>query len=298
MKPKPPPEIHVRELCRCLTAGLAWVRPEAARSFRADASCLTLVPWTHRFYGSDRDIALDRPGIDHILQQPEPSAEDIKQIQSLELKIRRYVHLLGDALPRFGRLIARPEMRLTMAEARRYLFDVDGVATEVRGMLKGPLVEAWDAGEEVLLIGHSMGSVIAYDTLWELAHEARDPRRVDLFMTLGSPLASRLIYENLRGATRTGVERYPTNIRRWENFSARAEMTALRPRLKRYFGEMVELGITESIVDHTDIYNHFRGDIGLNVHKSYGYLVAPQVAGAIANWLVGGSPEDPESSSG
>jgi hypothetical protein len=294
MKPKPPPEIHVHELCRCLTAGLAWARPEAARLFQADDSCLTLIPWTYRFYGSHRDIALDRPGIDHILQQPAPSPSDLQEIDSLERRIRRYVHLVGDALPLVGRLLARPEMRLTMAEARRYLFDAGGVATEVRKMLKGPLVAAWDAGEEVLLIGHSLGSVIAYDTLWELAHETHDPRSVDLFMTLGSPLASRLIYRNLRGVSRTGIERYPTNIRRWENFAAQGEMTALRPRLQPYFGEMVELGITASLVDHTGFYNHFRGDIGLNVHKSYGYLVAPEVAGAIADWLLGRSLADAE----
>jgi hypothetical protein len=287
MKPKPPPEIHMHELCRCLTTGLAWVRPEAARLFRADTSCLTLIPWTFRFYGSYRDIGLDRPGIDRLLQQPVPSDEDLREIHSVERRVRRYVHLVGDALPFVGRLIARPDMRLTMSEARRYLLDVGGVATEVRAMLKAPLLEAWDAGEEVLLIGHSMGSVIAYDTLWELSREARDPRRVDLLITMGSPLASRLIFENLRGANRSGAERYPANIRRWENFSAIAEMTALRPRLARYFGEIVALGLTESLVDHTDIYNHFRGDIGLNVHKSYGYLLSPQVAGAIADWLLG-----------
>lgn len=292
MKPKPLPETHLRELCRCLTAGLAWARPEAARQFLGAADCLTLVPWTYRFYGSHRDIALDQPGIDHVLHQPEPSADDLREIDSLERKIRRYMHILGDAMPLFGRLIAQPEMRLTMAEARRYLFNAGGVATEIRAMLKEPLVRAWDEGQTVLLIGHSLGSVIAYDTLWELAHEAGDSRRVDMFMTLGSPLASRLIRRNLRGADREGIDRYPTNIRRWENFSARAEMTALHPRLTRYFGEMLELGLVESFVDHTDVYNHFRGDIGLNVHKSYGYLVAPQVAGTIADWLLGGPVEE------
>ncbi|HSG65763.1 MAG TPA: hypothetical protein VLD39_12215 [Gammaproteobacteria bacterium] len=287
MKPKPPPDLHMRELCRCLAAGLAWARPEAARAFTADSSCLTLVSWTHRFYGSYRDLALDWPGIDQILHEPDPSAEDIAEIESLERKVRRIVHLLGDSLPLVGRLIARPEMRLTMAEARRYLFDKGGVATEIRNMLKTPLTAAWDAGEEVLLIGHSMGSVIAYDALWELAHIARDPRRVDLFITLGSPLASRLIRQNLRGVRRSGAERYPTNIRRWENFAAKGEMTALRPRLQRYFGEMVELGLVESLTDHVDVYNHFRGDVGLNPHKSYGYLIAPAVAGTIADWLLG-----------
>lgn len=287
MKPKPPPEIHRHELCRCLAAGLAWARPEAARLFTADEDCLTLVSWTYLFYGRYRDIALDRPGIDRILQQPDPSAEDIEEIDSLERKVRRYMHLLGDMLPLFGRLIARPEMRLTMAEARRYLFDAGGVATEVRNMLKEPLTAALDAGERVLLIGHSLGSVIAYDALWELSRDRGDQRKIDLFMTLGSPLASRLIRENIRGASRIGADRYPSNVRRWENFASRAEMTALRPQLERYFGEMVELGLLEALVDHTDIYNHFRGDVGLNVHKSYGYLITHRVAATIAAWLLG-----------
>jgi len=286
MKPKPPPEIHAHELCRCLTAGLAWARPEAARTFTARSSCLTLVPWTYRFYGSYRDIALDRPGIDAILHEPEPSDEDLAQIESIARKIRRWMHLLGDAMPRFSRIIARPEMRLTMTEARRYLHDADGVATEIRAMLKAALRQAWEAGEDVLLIGHSLGSVIAYDTLWELSHEDRDAERVDLFLSLGSPLASRLIRENLRGVTRAGAERYPANIRRWKNFAARGELTALRPRLEPYFGEMVELGVLESLEDRIDLYNHFRGDIGLNVHKSYGYLVNDAVADTIGEWLL------------
>ena len=114
MKPKPPPDIHMRELSRCLTTGLAWARPEAARRLRDNPECLTLVSWTYSFYGSYRDVALDRPGIDRILQQPDPTPEDIEEIDSLERKIRRYLHILGDSLPLVGRFIARPEMRLTM----------------------------------------------------------------------------------------------------------------------------------------------------------------------------------------
>jgi pimeloyl-ACP methyl ester carboxylesterase len=286
MKPKPQPEIHIGELRRCLLSGLAWARPEAARKLRADPSCLTLVPWTYRFYGSYRDIALDKPGIDAILHEPDPSDEDVAEIESLARKVRRWMHLLGDSLPRFSRIIARPEMRLTMSEARRYLNDIRGIATEVRAMVRAPLREAWNNGEEVLLIGHSLGSVIAYDTLWELSHQEGLDQRVDLFVTLGSPLASRLIRENLCGVARTGEERYPTNIRNWKNFAARGELTALRPRLERYFGEMVGLGILDSLEDHVDLYNHFRGDIGLNVHKSYGYLINDAVAGTIGDWLL------------
>jgi hypothetical protein len=127
--------------------------------------------------------------------------------------------------------------------------------------------------------------VIAYDALWELAHDDRHSGRVDLFMTLGSPLASRFIYKRLRGAADQGRNRYPTNIRQWENFSARAEMTALHPELRPYFDEMLELGLLKSLNDHVGLYNHFRGDLGLNVHKSYGYLVNSEVSERIATWL-------------
>jgi hypothetical protein len=286
MKPKPRPDAHRRELLRAMIAGLSWERPEAARLLRAHPDWLTLVSWTHRFYGRHRDVTLDIPGIDRILHDPDPEEDDLREIDSTARRIRRMWHLVGDALPFLGRIVARPELRLTMSEVHRYHGDEDGIATEVRGMLKGALCAAWRARERVLLIGHSLGSVIAYDTLWELSRRDGEQGRVDLLITLGSPLATRFIRKSLRGADREGPERYPANIRRWENFTAKGELMALRPQLKPLFGPMVDLGMTEEVVDHTELYNHFRGDIGLNVHKSYGYLVHRLVAGRIGDWLL------------
>jgi hypothetical protein len=289
MKPKPPPQLHKRELLRALVAGLAWTRPEAARALRDNPDWFTLVSWTHRFYGRYRDIALDIPGIDRILQQPEPSEEDVREIDSAARRVRRLWHLVGDALPFLGRLVARPELRLTMIEVLRYFSDEDGIASEIRALLKTVLQQAWRADERVLLIGHSLGSVIAYDTLWELAHEERDSGQVSLFMTIGSPLATRFIRRSLRGSDRDGAERYPSNIARWVNVSAKGEMTALRP-MRPYFARMIELGLVESIEDVTELYNHFRGDIGLNVHMSYGYLAHSLVAEHIGDWLLQRGP--------
>jgi hypothetical protein len=62
-------------------------------------------------------------------------------------------------------------------------------------------------------------------------------------------------------------------------------MTALRPELRPYFDEMLELGLLKSLNDHVGLYNHFRGDLGLNVHKSYGYLANSEVSERIASWL-------------
>jgi hypothetical protein len=289
MKPKPPPAEHGRELSRVLATSLAWARPSAARMFADHQDWLTLVPWTYRFYGTYRDITGDLAGIDRILHQPLASAQDVRDIDSIAWRLSRLWHLLGDALPRLGRLMAKPELRLTMSEALRYLNDHNGVATEIREMLKERLRQAWQSGERVLLIGHSLGSVVAYDTLWELSHVETSDGRIDLFVTLGSPLATRFINRGLKGGNAEGRERYPTIIGRWENFSAKGDTTALHPALRPAFHAMLDLELLERLDDHVGLYNHYRGSLGLNPHKSYGYLIQPEVAESIGAWLEEGS---------
>ena len=286
MKPKPPKDIHRQVIGRCLHAGLDRVGPDAARVFRDNPSCLTVIAWTYLFYGEHRDIDLDRAGIERVIEQPEPSSRDIAEIESLARRKSRVFLAVGEAAPLFYRLFAKRSMRLTIAEALRYLRDHRGVATAIRNRLRKALVDAWTAGERVLLVGHSLGSVIAYDTLWELSDGGgREAGGVDLFMTLGSPLASRLILNGLQGARLKGRERYPHNIVRWQNFSARGELTALHPRLEPFFGEMVKLDLLKTLEDSTGFYNHYRGPEGLDVHTSYGYLLTRPVAESIAAWL-------------
>jgi hypothetical protein len=51
---------------------------------------------------------------------------------------------------------------------------------------------------------------------------------------------------------------------------------------------MLELGLIESITDvNGGIFNYFRDEEGLNVHRSYGYLVNPRVGEVIARWWKG-----------
>jgi pimeloyl-ACP methyl ester carboxylesterase len=287
LKPKPEPDVHRRELARVLTAGVARVWPDAARRLAAEPERFTLVAWTYRFYGSHRDIALDLPGIERLLAQPVPSAEDIREIGALRWRALRLWHVIGDVWPPLGRFVARPAMRLTMHEANRYLKNHDDIASAIRGLLRDALIRAWDARERVLLVGHSLGSVIAYDTLWDLSHGTqRRDGRVDLLITMGSPLATQFIRRSLLGAKAATQRRYPSNIGRWLNFSAKADMTALRPRLAPFFREMIDLKLVESIEDEVGLENHFRGSIGLNVHEAYGYLAHSSVAAAIGEWLM------------
>ena len=286
MKPKPPERIHRQVLGRCMRAGLERVDPDAAEPLRDGATCLTTAAWNHAFYRKHRNIELDKRSIERILEQPEPSNRDIVDIEAFARRKTRILLRMGHAAPLFSSLFARRSMRLTVTETHRYLMNWGGIATVVREVVRKALVDAWSAGEQVLLIGHSLGSVIAYDTLWELSHgERHENGRVSLLITLGSPLASPMILRGVQGARLSGRKRFPEIVDRWQNFSARGEITALHPRLGAHYGEMVELGSLEALQDCTGFYNHYRDRGRLDVHTSYGYLITRPVAESIAGWL-------------
>ena len=286
MKPKPPERIHRQVLGRCMRAGLERVDPDVAEPLRDGARCLTAAAWNHAFYRRHRNIELDKRSIERILEQPEPSNGDIVDIEAFARRKTRILLRMGHAAPLLSSLFARRSMRLTVTETHRYLMNWGGIATVVREVVRKALVDAWSAGEQVLLIGHSLGSVIAYDTLWELSHgERRENGRVSLLITLGSPLASPMILRGVQGARLSGRERYPEIVDRWQNFSARGEITALHPRLGPHYGEMVESGSLEALQDCTGFYNHYRDRGRLDVHTSYGYLITRPVAESIAGWL-------------
>ena len=164
--------------------------------------------------------------------------------------------------------------------------DDNGIAAHTRRMLKVPLRAATEAGHPVLLIAHSMGSVIAYDSLWELSHGSRDRVQVDLLLTIGSPLGQRYMQKRLKGAKKAGHDRFPNNVRRWRNLAAVGDLTALDRQLADDFVEMLELGIVESLEDEA-IHTHFRLDGELNVHSEYGYLVNERTAHTIVEWWRG-----------
>ena len=284
LKPKPAPEVYAPQLRRVLFAALERSRPAAAHLLEADPALFQVASWTYLLYGVHRDIALDLPGIERLLARAPPSEADRRAVSSWLWRAVRLSHAIGDAVPILGRWFARPSIRAQMHDANRYLRNRDGVGTAIRERVRAALADAWAARARVLLIGHSLGSVIAYDTLWELSREG-SPGRVDLFVSMGSPLGSHFIRRRLRGTNDVGAAKYPANIGRWINLAAKGDTTALQPRLAPAFGEMVELGLLESIEDFVDLENFFHADYGLNVHEAYGYMDQPKLAEIVGGWL-------------
>jgi len=285
LNPKPRPELYRPQLVRTLAAGLARSRPRAAAWLAAHADTFRLVAWTYLFYGAYRDITIDMPGIERLLAHPAPSSEDLGELHSFPRTLKRWSYVIGDALPALGRWLAPAATRRLMHEANRYLKNRDGVGHSIRAVLRTELDSACQAGARVLLIGHSLGSVIAYDTLWELSRERGAEPRVDLFVTMGSPLATHFIQRKVCGSRERGAARYPANIGRWANFTARGDTTALRPRLRPYFAEMLTLGLVESIEDYVDLENCFRGAGGVNAHEAYGYLFQRKLAELVGDFI-------------
>jgi hypothetical protein len=293
LNPKPPPEIFRLQLARVLLASLRRMRPRAAAWLAANESQFELVAWTYLFHGAHRDISVDLAGIERLLVQTEASTEDLRELNAWPRRVLRWAHLAGDTWPFLGRRFASMPTRRLMHEATRYLKNRDGVGAEVRAAVRATLEAAWRRGESVLLFGHSLGSVIAYETLWELTHLHGSKGEVSLLMTMGSPLGTHFVQRSIMGAKKVGAARYPHDIRRWVNMTARGDTTALQPRLKPLYHEMLDLKLIDSIEDFVEFDNFFRNSLGINPHEAYGYLAQPLLAEIVGDWIERGFDEPP-----
>ena len=280
LKPKPPAELHEPELVRCLREGIRRVDADAADDI---ASSFHLVSWTYDFYGEYRDINLDLADIETILTKTEASEKDIEVVTSLRRRFARWLFRVADVLPFLIPHFATEEVEIHLRDFNKYLRNNHGASEAARQKVKTLLMEAAEAGRPILLFGHSMGSVIVYEALWQLSREMKSDLTVDLLLTTGSPLGQSIVQRHLMGSHRQGKERYPANIRRWINIAAVGELTAIDRILSNDFSEMIELGLIDDI-DDRDSFNYYHMHGALNVHAEYGYLINEVTAGIISDW--------------
>lgn len=82
-----------------------------------------------------------------------------------------------------------------------------------------------------VLIGHSLGSVVAYEYLARFA-----PPQIELLITVGSPLGiPRLVFDRLTPSPVQGVGAWPGAVTRWVNIADENDLVALTKRIAPLF---------------------------------------------------------------
>ena len=148
---------------------------------------------------------------------------------------------------------------------------------KIRDRLRGRLREALESHKDkrIMVIAHSMGSIIAYDVLRALGRE-NPARVVDHFVRIGSPLG--LPHVKHKIYQENDLVRTPSVVRRWTNFADRRDPVAADVHLS---GDYAPNNRGVEVRDDLVI-NAYKSPAGkANHHKSYGYLRAPEVSEAI-----------------
>lgn len=281
--PKPEPARHREQLLRCLLEGIRRVDAGVAAEIEAHERSFDIVGWTYEFYGEHRDIALDLADIDRLLQQPRAEERDIAEAVSWKRRMAVAIYKTGDLFPFLIPKLANEKLELHLRDLWRYNRNNNDIAEIVRRRLKVPIEAATVAGRPILLIAHSMGSVIAFDALWQMSRREDRDVSIDLWLTMGSPLGQKYIQTRLLGRGESGARRYPGNVRRWANVSAFGDLTSLERKFESDFSDMLSLGLVEEITDY-EVFNFFRSAGALNVHAEYGYLINDVSARLVRDW--------------
>ncbi|MDX1482474.1 MAG: hypothetical protein R3315_12400 [Woeseiaceae bacterium] len=161
----------------------------------------------------------------------------------------------------------------------------EAVLTRVRDAI----VRALNADDNVILVSHGTGSIVAWDALWQLSHDPNHVEscrdlKLDLWITLGAPLGDELVKKQLLGADRKGRERYPTNVIAWHNVSAEDDYMSHDNTVGDDFRAMLTQRQISSIRDY-HIYNMAIRYGRSNPHNVLGYLVHPRVSKIVSDWL-------------
>jgi len=162
-------------------------------------------------------------------------------------------------------------------------------ADKIRDRVRLAICHALEDGKQVLLISHGTGCIVTYDVLWQLSHapeykEAYKMNKIDLWLTLGSPLGDSMVQRRILGARRKGLKRYPSNIVSWHNVSAEDDFISHDNTVANDYKEMLKQKQVSCIKDYR-IYNLAVRYGKSNPHNSLGYLIHPRTTQIVADWL-------------
>lgn len=180
-------------------------------------------------------------------------------------------------------------IRRTSKDFAAYLEGSETYADAARERVRDKIRSCLDRGDCLMLITHGTGSAIAWDALWELSHDpsyaaACEGKKVDQWVTMGSPLANANVQRRLFGSDRKDGDRYPTNVISWQNLSAEDDYTCHDKSVSDDYSYMLKHRLVSQINDFR-IFNLAVRYGRSNPHSSVGYFIHPRLSKLIADWI-------------
>lgn len=169
-------------------------------------------------------------------------------------------------LPKFMRdFISRRITKLLLRDVHEFLF-----VKERREIMRESVVSRLrNGGGPFVLIGHSQGSMIAYEALCGLAGKIQ----VDLFITIGSPLGLQEVQDQLKTITGQKELAVPPGVKRWINVADPLDPVCADKRLASDYRSRSGVSVQDLL--------RFNLDSPRDPHSGSGYLRLPEVRNAV-----------------
>ena len=300
---KPPQEVYMDEASTALRAGVQRDYPDHVEAFGKVGIELAYygdlgnayLRSKGRHYDEQLDIGDRRNALENLRKIPQRKRFGLQQYDKLRGKSAVPEAIADVASPLLGMLgLTTVLVSLVAKDFLLYLRGNTDFTEQVRARVRDKLCDLLRRGDKVMLMGHGTGAAVAYDVLWQLSHgeSYRDEfsaSKVEVFVTLGSPVSDDMVRRRLLGARRRSKERFPTNIITWENVSAEDDYFCHDKTVADDLKAMMRERVISSINDYR-VYNHTLRYGKSNPHCSLGYFIHPRVAKIVVDWIE--APDD------
>jgi pimeloyl-ACP methyl ester carboxylesterase len=237
-----------------------------------------LVYWADLMYGEPLDAAS--------LLEPYVAAEGTGPLPRAGLSVRKVTAArmrggLGRALEkvsrvRVGERVVSGTVKAKMPDLHFYRND-EQMQKAVQGRLIKRLRSARRWRRNVMLIAHSMGSIVAYDVLSNAGRVLKS-LEISHFVTVGSPLGLAGLKTVIEGPPCV-----PECVARWSNFSDPKDPVASWDTSLSDNYQANSRGVTVS--DHLVVNGYVNPAGKSNPHKIFGYLRTPEISDLIAAFV-------------
>ena len=300
---KPPEEVYLDEAATALHAGVRRDFPDHVEAFGKVGIELAYygdigneyLRSKGRHYDEQLDIGDRRNALESLRKIPLRKKFGLQQYDKLRGKSAVPEAIADVASPLFGVLgLTTVLVSMVAKDFALYLSGNTEFTQQVRERVRSKLMEMLRRGDKVMLMSHGTGAAVAYDVLWQLSHgetyrDEFSASKIEVFVTLGSPISDDMIRRRLLGARRRATERFPTNIITWENVSAEDDYLCHDKTVANDLKAMMREHVISSINDYR-VYNHAMRYGKSNPHCSLGYFIHPRVVKIVVDWIE--TPDD------